>query len=140
MDVILKLIDISKDRKVSSDMFFILHKYNSAWSYCYNKRYHHKYHNSSKKVVHIILIEYFYTVWYICAKWKFFMFWTISNHTNRNSNNKIKLFTLALCAIVVIISIGTSLVVYTLAQSNNDMSSKLNSDKNALQTQITQKE
>ncbi|HEX2230947.1 MAG TPA: multicopper oxidase domain-containing protein, partial [Nitrososphaeraceae archaeon] len=61
----------------------------------------------------------------------------MSNQTNSNSNNKIKLFTLALCAIVVIISIGTSLVVYTLAQSNNnDMSSKLNPDKNAYNTTI----
>ena len=68
----------------------------------------------------------------------FLMFWTMSNQTNRNSNNKIKLFTLALCAIVVIISIGTSLVVYTLAQSNNnDMSSKLNPDKNAYNTTIS---
>ena len=55
----------------------------------------------------------------------------MSNQTNRNSNNKIKLFTLALCAIVVIISIGTSLVLYTLAQSNNNnMSSKLNPASN----------
>ncbi|HEX6028066.1 MAG TPA: multicopper oxidase domain-containing protein, partial [Nitrososphaeraceae archaeon] len=60
----------------------------------------------------------------------------MSNQTNRNSNNKIKLFILALCAIVVIISIGISLVVYTLAQSNNDMSSKLNLDKNAYNTTI----
>src|SRR5215203_5414020 len=59
------------------------------------------------------------------------MFWTMSNQTNRNSNHKIKLFRLALCAIVVIISIGTSLVVYTLAQSsNNNMSSKLNPASN----------
>ncbi|MDF2769178.1 MAG: Multicopper oxidase type 3 [Nitrososphaeraceae archaeon] len=56
----------------------------------------------------------------------------MSNQTNRNSNHKIKLFRLALCAIVVIISIGTSLVVYTLAQSsnNNNMSSKLNPASN----------
>ena len=56
----------------------------------------------------------------------------MSNQTNRNSNHKIKLFRLALCAIVVIISIGTSLVVYTLAQSsnNNNMSSKLNPPSN----------
>ena len=55
----------------------------------------------------------------------------MSNQTNRNSNNKIKLFTLALCAIVVIISIGTSLVLYTLAQSsNNNMNSKLNPASN----------
>src|SRR5688572_10125113 len=60
------------------------------------------------------------------------MFWTMSNQTNRNSNHKIKLFRLALFAIVVIISIGTSLVVYTLAQSsnNNNMSSKLNPASN----------
>ena len=60
------------------------------------------------------------------------MFWTMSNQTNKNSNHKIKLFRLALCAIVVIISIGTSLVVYTLAQSsnNNNMSSKLNPPSN----------
>jgi nitrite reductase (NO-forming) len=60
------------------------------------------------------------------------MFWTMSNQTNGNSNHKIKLFRLALCAIVVIISIGTSLVVYTLAQSsnNNNMSSKLNPASN----------
>lgn len=63
----------------------------------------------------------------------------MSNQTNRKSNNKIKPFTLALCAIVVIISIGTSLVVYTLAQSNNNMSNKLNPDKNAYNTTISLK-
>ncbi len=66
----------------------------------------------------------------------FFMFWTMSNQANRNSNNKIKLFTLALCAIVVVISMGTSVVIYTLAQSgsNNNMSSKINPDKNTYNT------
>lgn len=63
----------------------------------------------------------------------------MSNQTNRKSNNKIKPFTLALCAIVVIISIGTSLVVYTLAQSDNNMSNKLNPDKNAYNTTISLK-
>ena len=50
---------------------------------------------------------------------------------NSSNNNKRKLLILALCAIVVIIGIGTSVVVYTLAQSgnNNGMSSKLNLDK-----------
>src|SRR5918992_1284355 len=64
------------------------------------------------------------------------MFWTMSNQTNRNSNNKIKLFTLALCAIVVVISMGTSVVIYTLAQSgsNNNMSSKITPDKNTYNT------
>jgi nitrite reductase (NO-forming) len=63
----------------------------------------------------------------------------MSNQTNRKSNNKIKPFTLALCAIIIIISIGTSLVVYTLAQSNNNMSNKLNPDKNAYNTTISLK-
>ena len=51
--------------------------------------------------------------------------------SSSNNNNKRKLLLLALCAIVVIIGIGTSVVVYILAQngSNNGISSKLNLDK-----------
>ncbi|MDQ4023019.1 MAG: hypothetical protein M3224_04765, partial [Thermoproteota archaeon] len=66
----------------------------------------------------------------------------MSNQTNRNSNNKIKLFTLALCAIVVVISMGTSVVIYTLAQSgsNNNMSSKINPDKNTYNTTFSSSE
>jgi FtsP/CotA-like multicopper oxidase with cupredoxin domain len=66
----------------------------------------------------------------------------MSNQTNRNSNNKKKLFTLALCAIVVIISMGTSVIIYTLAQSgsNNNMSSKINPDKNTYNTTFSSSE
>ena len=66
----------------------------------------------------------------------------MSNQANRNSNNKIKLFTLALCAIVVVISMGTSVVIYTLAQSgsNNNMSSKINPDKNTYNTTFSSSE
>jgi FtsP/CotA-like multicopper oxidase with cupredoxin domain len=53
-----------------------------------------------------------------------------------NNKNKRKLFILGLYAVVVIVGIATSLMVYTLAQSgsNNNMSSKLNPDKIAYDT------
>jgi nitrite reductase (NO-forming) len=57
-------------------------------------------------------------------------------NSNNNNKNKSKLFILGLCAIVVITSIGTSLIVHTLAQSgsNNNMNSKLNPDTIAYST------
>jgi FtsP/CotA-like multicopper oxidase with cupredoxin domain len=60
----------------------------------------------------------------------------VSNKINSKSINKRKLLALALCTFVLIISIGTSAVGYTLAQnsSHNSMSNKLNPDKTAYNT------